>query len=116
MSENSKARPGRNAGKRARQQTDARLAALADRPRKDRGISRAFSNRRAIVAFVATRYLDNWDAVRIHQALADVWPRLCRDGSRPPMWQEWGILERVEDQRARLKAIEPPPDSKGAQP
>jgi hypothetical protein len=58
--------------------------ALADQHRKDRGISRFFSNRPFVVAFVTVRYLDGWHVVSIHEALRQAWARLCRDGSPLP--------------------------------
>lgn len=59
-------------------------AALTDRPRSDRGISRFFSNRPFVVAFVTTKYLDGWHVVSIHEALRQAWGRLCRGGSPLP--------------------------------
>jgi hypothetical protein len=59
-------------------------AALADQPRKDRGVSRFFSKRPLVVAFVVTRYLEGWSVVAIHEALRQAWSRLCRDGSPLP--------------------------------
>jgi len=59
-------------------------AALMEKPRRDRGISRIFSKRPAVVAFVVTRYLDGWNIVSIHGALRQAWMRLCRDSSPFP--------------------------------
>jgi hypothetical protein len=59
-------------------------AALAEQRRKDRGVSRFFSNRPLVVAFVTTKYLDGWNPITIHEALRLAWERLCRDGSRLP--------------------------------
>jgi len=59
-------------------------AALADHPRKDKGISRAFSKRPAVVAFVTVRHYDGWTAVAIQEALRQVWTHLTRDSSRLP--------------------------------
>jgi len=61
-------------------------AALMDRPRKDRGISRTFSERPAVVAFLTTRYYDGWNIVAVYEALRQAWGRLCRDSSRPPCY------------------------------
>jgi hypothetical protein len=55
-----------------------------DHPRKDRGVSRFFSNRPLVVAFVTTRYLDGWNVVAIREALRQAWSLLCRDGSPLP--------------------------------
>jgi hypothetical protein len=57
-------------------------AALTDQHRSDRGVSRFFSNRPLVVAFVATRYLDGWNVISIHEALRQAWARL-RCGSLP---------------------------------
>src|SRR3989442_10520996 len=59
-------------------------AALADRPRKDKGVSRFFSKRPLVVAFVVTRYLEGWHVVSIHEALRMAWGRLRRDSSPLP--------------------------------
>src|SRR5216683_7593067 len=59
-------------------------AALTDRPRSDRGVSRFFSKRPLVVAFVTTRYLVGWNVVAIREALRQAWSVLCRDGSRLP--------------------------------
>src|SRR5229473_6331285 len=59
-------------------------AALTDHPRKDKGISRAFSKRPAVVAFVTVRHYDGWTAVAIHESLRQVWAYLTRDSSRLP--------------------------------
>ncbi len=59
-------------------------AALADRPRKDRGLSRFFSKRPLVIAFVVTRYLEGWNVVTIHEALRQVWGRLCRGCGTSP--------------------------------
>lgn len=69
-------------------------AALADRPRKDKGVSRMFSKRRTVVAFIAMRCFDNWGAVRIYRALLDAWQRLCRDDSRPPCFDTVRVFLR----------------------
>lgn len=59
-------------------------AALADKPRNDRGVSRFFSNRPLVVAFVITRYLDGWHNTAIHEALRQSWVRLrCGSSSLP---------------------------------
>jgi hypothetical protein len=57
-------------------------AALADQPRSDRGVSRFFSNRPLVIAFVVTRYLDGWNVIAIQEALRQAWTRL-RCGSSP---------------------------------
>jgi len=49
-----------------------------------RGVSRFFSNRPLVVAFVTVRYLDSWNVVAIHEALRQAWPLLCRGGSPLP--------------------------------
>lgn len=59
-------------------------AALADRPRRDRGVSKFFSNRPLVVAFVTVRYLDGWHVTTIREALRQAWAQLCRDGSPLP--------------------------------
>jgi len=59
-------------------------AALAEKPRSDRGVQRCFSNRPAVVAFIVTHYLHGWNPVAIHEALRLVWERLTRDSSRLP--------------------------------
>lgn len=59
-------------------------AALARRPRSDRGVSNFFSNRPLVVAFITTRYLDGWHVATIHEALRQGWGLLCRDGSPLP--------------------------------
>ncbi len=59
-------------------------AALKEQPRRDRAISRTFSKRPAVVAFIVTRYMEGWNVVTIHEALRQVWARLCRDSSPFP--------------------------------
>jgi len=59
-------------------------AALKEQPRRDRAISRTFSKRPAVVAFIVTRYVEGWNIVSIHEALRQVWARLCRDSSPFP--------------------------------
>jgi len=59
-------------------------AALADRPRKDRGVSKFFSNRPLVVAFVTVRYLDGWNPITIREAMRQAWAHLYRDGSPLP--------------------------------
>lgn len=59
-------------------------AALVDRPRSDRGVSKFFSNRPLVVAFVTIRYLDGWNPITIREALRQAWSQLCRDGSPIP--------------------------------
>jgi len=75
------------------------FAALEEKPRKDRGISKTFSKRPAVVAFIISRYLDGWNVVSIHEALRQAWGRLCRDSSPFP------CLDTV---RVFLKLMIPP--------
>ncbi len=73
-------------------------AALAEKPRKDRGISRFFSKHPLVVAFVVTRYLDGWHLISIHEALRQFWARL-RCGSSP--------LPHLDTLREFLKSMLP---------
>jgi len=59
-------------------------AALANCTRKDRGVSKFFSNRPLVVAFVTVRYLDGWNPITIREAMRQAWAHLCRDGSPLP--------------------------------
>ncbi len=59
---------------------------LIDSPRRDKGISQQFRNRTLAAIFVLSMHVEGSTPSAIHKALAQEWPRLYRDGSRPPCY------------------------------
>ena len=59
---------------------------LIRKHRSDRGSSRSLDSRGLAVLFILDKRADNWRASVIHRALATIWPRLYRDGSRAPSY------------------------------
>jgi leucine-zipper of insertion element IS481 len=57
---------------------------LIDRPREDKGVSRAFNKRDDAIAFVLTSFLDGHTFSWIQRQLTQLWPRLYGTASRIP--------------------------------
>ncbi len=72
----------------------AGYAGLLDRPRSDKGVSRAFNRRDDAVAFVLTSALDGHTVSWIRRQLAQLWPRLYGTNSRIPSFETTRELVR----------------------
>lgn len=67
---------------------DGGYGALADEPREDCGISRAFADRTEAASFVQGKYLREGLSVRLtYEALLREWNVLCDDGEAPPCYR-----------------------------
>ena len=73
------------------------FAGLRSEKRRDAGVSRSFDRRGLAICFALDKRADGWTVRQICNGVGLLWPRLYRDGSRPPCyWSGRNFLGKAE--------------------